>query len=68
MQEKVFTQLSILSTVSKIYTPIFSFFWKKVGSITIKELGPVSNESLGNSALHTKWVISNFEIHISFSK
>ena len=52
MQEKVFTQLSILSTVSKIYTPIFSFFWKKVGSITIKELGPVSNESLGNTTYY----------------
>ena len=36
-------------TVGKIYTPIFSFFRKKVVNIEILELGPVSNESLGNS-------------------
>ena len=35
--------------VRKIQTPIFSFFWKIVVNITIKELGSVSNESLGNS-------------------
>ena len=35
-------------TVGKIYTPIFSFYRKRVVNITILELGPVPNESPGN--------------------
>ena len=35
-------------TVRKIYTPIFSFFQKRVVIITSLELGPVSNERSGN--------------------
>ena len=35
-------------TVGKIYTPIFSSFWKRVVNITNLELGHVSNESPGN--------------------
>ena len=36
------------STVSKIYTPIFSFLRKRVVNIAILELVPVSNERYGN--------------------
>ena len=35
-----------------IDTNIFVFFWKKVVDIAIKELGPVSNESLGSSTYY----------------
>ena len=38
----------VSSTVGKIYTPIFSFFRKRVVNIAILEVGPVSNESPGN--------------------
>ena len=37
-----------LSTVGKIYAPIFSFFRKSVVNITILDLRPVSNKSPGN--------------------
>ena len=30
----------------------FGFFWKKVVYIAIKELGPLSNESLGSSTYY----------------
>ena len=42
----------LLSTVSKIYTPIFSFFQKRVVNIVIWELGPVSNERPGNFTVY----------------
>ena len=48
-QNKSKTSRSGACTVGKINTPIFSFFLKKVGSIVILQLKPVSNESLGNS-------------------
>ena len=37
-----------IRTVCKIYTPIFTFFQKRVVNIAILELGPVPNESPGN--------------------
>ena len=36
----------------KIYTPIFSFFRKRVVIITISDLRTVSNESPGNSKFY----------------
>ena len=39
-------------TVGKIYTPIFTFFSKKVVNIAILELGLVSNESPCNSTYY----------------
>ena len=36
-------------TVGKIYTPIFSFFRKRVVNIVTLELGPISNERSRNS-------------------
>ena len=42
------TQSLYVCTVGKIYTPIFSFFWKRVVNIVISELRPVSNERSGN--------------------
>ena len=40
--------LTGVCTVGKIYTPIISFFWKRVVNIVIWELGLVSNERSGN--------------------
>ena len=37
----------VLGTIGKIYTPTFSFFWKRVVNITISHLRPVSNERPG---------------------
>ena len=37
-----------LGTVVKIYTPIFSFYQKRIVNIMISDLRPVSNESPGN--------------------
>ena len=39
-------------TVGKIYTPIFSFFRKRVVNIAILELGPVSDERSDNSSFY----------------
>ena len=39
-------------TVGKIYTPIFSFFRKRVANIVFLELGSVSNERSGNSSFY----------------
>ena len=44
-----FTNLrDYLGTVGKIYTPIFSFFRKRVVYIAFLELRPLSNERSGN--------------------
>ena len=40
------------STAGKIYTPIFSFFRKRVANIVFLELGSVSNERSGNSTFY----------------
>ena len=40
--------LDHVCTVAKIYTPIFSFFGKKVVKIAICQLRSVSNENPGN--------------------
>ena len=50
--------ISDLRTVGKIYTPIFSFFQKRVVNIMISDLRPVSNESPG--ILHSIGVFTNF--------
>ena len=42
------TMNSVLGTVGKILTALFSFFPKRVVKITILDLRPVSNERPGN--------------------
>ena len=51
---------NIPGTVGKIYTLIFSFFRKRVDNITILELGPLSNESPGNSTFCRAVVLNLF--------
>ena len=44
VKEYVSTTNVLPSTVGKIYTPIFSFFRKRIVNITISDLRPVSNK------------------------
>ena len=49
---QMWTDFLICSTVSKIYTPIFSFFQKRVANIVFLEVGSVSNERSSNSTFY----------------
>ena len=52
-KEKLVNKQKLLKcTVSKIYTPIFPFFQKRVVNIMISDLRPVSNKSPGNSTFY----------------
>ena len=46
------TMNSVLGTVGKILTALFSFFPKRVVKITILDLRPVSNERPGNFTVY----------------
>ena len=50
--DKFFRENVTIMYVGKIYTPICSFFQKRVGYIMIADLRPVSNESPGNSIFY----------------
>ena len=47
---------AIQCSVSKIYTPIFSYFQKRVVNITISDLSQIK----GQLILHSIWVFTNF--------